>query len=183
MRGHTLFIAIVASFLFLTSCSKINDNTELNIIISPQPAAYTIPIITSLDTGFSIASIPLQLNLDSMIKLQNKRFSSADIKTIKLNNFRMNLTDLDTAYTFANFQNLRVTIDGNGVSSNLLALLNVSDSKVKVLTIPVTATDNDLKALTNGGSINLVIKGKLRRATVKPYAITATTSFRVSLGL
>ena len=182
MRGSTILIATITSFLFFTSCSKIDDSTELNIVISPQSAAYTIPIITSLDT-VNIATIPLRLNLDSMIKLQNKRFSAADIKTIKLNSFRLNLTDPDTAYTFANFQNLGLTINNNGKSSGLLASLNVTDSKIKVLTIPVTGTDNDLRTFINGGSANFVIKGKLRRATVKSYAITTATTFRVTLGL
>ena len=183
MRGKAFIVAIIASFLFYTSCSKIDDSTELNIVISPDTIRYTIPIITSLDTGYNIASIPLQLNLDSMIKLQNKRFSATDIQTIKLNSFRMNLADTDTAYTFANFQNLSLTLEGNGAKSGQLASSNFPDSKVKVLTIPITDTDNNLKNKTGGGSVNLILKGGLRRATSKPYVIKSTATFRVTLRL
>jgi hypothetical protein len=183
MRGKAFLAAIIACFLFYTSCSKIDDSTELNIVISPDTIRYTIPIITSLDTGYNIASIPLRLNLDSMIKLQNKRFSAADIETIKLNSFRMNLSDIDTAYTFANFQNLSLTFEGNGETSKQLASSNFPDSKVKVLNLPITDTDNNLKTKTSGGLVNVKLKGKLRRATAKPYAIKATAAFRVTLKL
>jgi len=183
MRGKAFLAALITSFLFYTSCSKIDDSTELNIVISPDTIVYTIPTISSLDTGYNIASIPLRLNLDSMIKLQNKRFSAADIQSIKLNSFRMNLVEKDTAYTFANFQNLSLTLRGNGETSRQLASSNFPDSKVKVLTIPITDTDNNLKTTTSGGLVNIILKGQVRRVTTKPYVIKSTATFRVTLKL
>jgi hypothetical protein len=183
MRGYALMPLLFTIILIISACSKIDDHTELNITISPIPTSYSIPIITSLDTGRTIATIALKFYLDSMIHVQNERFSAKDIKSIRLNTFKIELTDKDTAFTFANFENLRLTLQGNGESSNLLASLNPADSKVKVLNIPVTATVNDLKKLTGGGTISYVLKGKLRRATTKAYPISASSTFRVLLEL
>ncbi|MBC7566133.1 MAG: hypothetical protein H7223_04135 [Pedobacter sp.] len=183
MRSFAFVLLIFIGSLFISACSKIDDQTEMNITIGPSATAYNIPIITSLDTSQIIAIIPVNLNLDSMIRIQNKRFASTNIKNIRLNSLELNITDTAANVTFDNFENIRMTIQGNGESSNLLASSNPSDSKVKTLNIPVTATVNDLKTLVKGGTINYVLRGKLRRATTKIYAITATTTFRVALEL
>jgi hypothetical protein len=182
MKGY-LLSAVIISLMLFSGCSKINDSTEMNFSVSPSPTAYKIPIITTLDTGTIIASIPVRLDLDSMIKAHNKRFSSGNIKSIKLNSIILTITDTVPDVTFSSFENLRMTIQGGSQSSNLLASLNPSESPVKTLNIPVTATVNELKGILGNEVVNYVIKGKLRKATTKVYAITASSTFRVELGL
>jgi hypothetical protein len=182
LKGCILF-NLILGITISSSCSKINDSTEMNIIVSPSPVAYDIPIITSLDTGTVIATIPVRLNLNDMIKLHNERFSSNDVKSANLNSMTLTITDKATDVTFANFENLRVTIQGGNESSRLLASLNPTDSQVKTLNIPLTATVNDLKSIIANGMVNYIIKGKLRRATTKIYAISASASYRLQLEL
>jgi hypothetical protein len=182
MRGF-VFSALIITIMIASACSKINDTTEMNIIVSPAPVAYNIPIITSLDTGTTIATIPVQFNLDEMIKKQNERLSSGDVKSIRLNSLILTITDTLPDVTFANFERLQMTIQGSNQTYAALASLNPGDSKVKTLNIPVTATVNDLNDIVAGGTINYIIRGKLRRATDKVYAITAAATFRVELRL
>ena len=183
MRGYSFFILIITSIALSVSCSKLNDSTEMNLLITPPSPVSQIATKTSIDTGQTFATIPIRFNLDSIIQLQNKRLSSKNISSTRLNNFVLTITDVDTAITFANYEQLRIFIDKDGRTSNLLASLNPSDAKVKTLNIPVTATDNPVGEFINDGQFRFLIKGKLRRSTTAPSTIRLNSSFRVLLAL
>jgi hypothetical protein len=183
MRG---FAFLAVSILLLTiypSCSKINDSTEMNIDVISPISLYKLPIKSELDSGVVLATIPVRFNLDSMIESKNDRFSVSNANGIRLNNFEMKITDVDTGITFANYQHIRVTIQGSAAPSNLLASLNHTDSKVKVLNVPVTSTVNDLKSFVRNDTLTYVIRGKLRRPTTKIAALTVSTKYRIELRL
>ena len=183
MRG-LVPLAIILSGLFLfSSCSKLDDSTEMNISITPTQVDFTIPITTSLDTGITVISIPATLDLDAMIKLQNKRFSTANIKSIRLTNVVLTLTDTAKAVTIASVQNLKLTIQAGGKTTNLLASVSAPDSPVKSLNVPVTATVNDLQSFVSDGNVTYVFKGNLRKAPVQNLVGKATMTYRVELAL
>ena len=183
MRGFVFLTLGILSLLTYSSCSKINDSTEMNIDVNAPVSLYKLPIRSDLDSGVTLATIPVRFNLDSMIDSKNERFSVSNANGIRLTNFSMTITDVDTGITFANYQHIRVTILGSGTPSNLLASLNHTDSKVKVLNVPVTSTVNDLKSLVRNDTITYVIRGKLRRPTTKVAALNVSTKYRVELRL
>ncbi|MEJ7557772.1 MAG: hypothetical protein WKF66_05645 [Pedobacter sp.] len=182
MRGSAFFF-LIASLMLSSACSKINDTTVMNITVNQGPAAYNIPIISSLDTGTTIATIPVPFDLDALIKLQNTRLSSKNVKKLRINSINLTITDTVKDVTFANFETLSIRLQGGSLSSNVLATLNVSDSQVKTLNIPVNATAEDLKDIIATGDLKYVIRGTLRKATTKVYATTTSSTFRVELEL
>ena len=183
VRNLTCFATIFILLVALDSCSKLDDKTQLNIAIAPKVSNFAIPIITSLDTGTTFVEIPINLDLDDMIKDHNQRFSSANIKSIRLTSAILKITDKDTAVNFSNFENIRMTIQSGTSTSNLLATLNPQNLSTQNLTIPVTSTVNDLKSLVTKGGASYLFKGKLRRPTAKIINGEAAMIFRVELEL
>ncbi|MHA4895141.1 hypothetical protein ACXZ1K_10330 [Pedobacter sp. PWIIR3] len=184
MRGLGLFGCFLALNLLLAGCSKINDSTHMDITLSPPTVAFNISINSSLTTGNSIAEITTAINLDSLIKLQAPRFSSANITSMKITSFSLSLVDtVRTENNFANVENVAVSIQGNGQTSNTVAAISNTDTMSGLLAIPVTATDNDLKAFLNTGQVKYLLIGKLRKATTKVLRAKASATYRVQLSL
>ena len=74
MRGFVFLTLGILSLLTYSSCSKINDSTEMNIDVNAPVSLYKLPIRSDLDSGVILATVPVPFDLDSMIKSKNKRF-------------------------------------------------------------------------------------------------------------
>jgi len=95
----------------------------------------------------------------------------------------LTLTDTAKAVTIASVQNLKMTIQAGGKTTNLLASVSAPDSPVKSLNVPVTATVNDLKNFVSDGNVTYVFKGNLRKAPLQNLVGKATMTYRVELAL
>ena len=183
MRSLVLIFMFLSGLLIFGGCSKLDDSTQMNIDLNPSPADFSIPITASLDAGILLTSIPVNLDLDAMIKLQNKRFSKANVKSIRLTSVVLTLTSEDKEVNLSSVENVRMTIDGGGKTTELLASLNAPDSQVKTLNIPVTSTVNDLTSFISDGMVTYIFKGKLRKPTTQNLVGKAALTYRVELAL
>lgn len=182
--GLTKITLIISTIVVFGSCSKINESTQMDIAVSSPASAFNIPIISSTATGSTIAGINLNLNLDSLIKAQAPRFSPTNITSIKLTSFRVALTDsVEAENNFGNIENLTVTLQAAGQTSNTVAALSLPDNIVGGVDIAIAATDNDLRPYFSGTQLRYVITGKLRRATTKILKAKVTSSYRLKLNL
>lgn len=184
MRGLPVFLTIIVITVLMNACSKVNDSTYMDISLSPPAAAFNIPIISSTAAGTNIAEITPDLKLDSMIKLQAPRFSAANITSIKMTGYRLQLTDsVEEENNFSNIENITVSVKGGGTNSNAIAALSIADNLSGTINIPITATDNDLKSFFNGGDAKYILTGKLRRPSTKILKAKATVTYRLQLSL
>ncbi len=182
LRGFILNLLFLVVISLLSNCTKIDESTKMDITISPALTSFVIPVISSTTAGTTVADIAVNVNLDSLIKLQAPRFSPTQITNLKLTSFRLTLTDsVEAANNFGNIENVTVSLSAAGQTSNVVAALSVPDAQSGGLEIPLTATDNDLKTYFTGNQIHYILTGKMRRPTTKTLRAKLATTYRLKL--
>ena len=189
MRSHTLYIVLAAFSIILSSCNKQDDETHMNIVIAPTPTEFNIAINSSTTAGTDLAEIPLNYNLDSLVKDQNARFGTNNIETLKLSEISFLLLDTPRVdYTFSNIENASIFIQATGQSrSAALATVSTPETEqpaiIGSLSPTLTATDNDLKSYLTGSAVKFILTGKLRTPTTKILRVRLTTKYRATMSL
>ncbi|RZK79652.1 MAG: hypothetical protein EOO92_08905 [Pedobacter sp.] len=193
MRSLTLYGIILFISTVIISCNKQDDETHMNIVISPTDIEYTMPINASIEAGNNLGEIAVTYNLDSLIKKQNGRFSTSNIESIRLSGFSLTL---DTELTeeelaensYSNIENVTLFMGASGLeNSPALASSSTPDNdppvKIESISFNVTATDNNLKPYLTGSTAKFIFTGKLRRATTAALKGKAKATFKVSMSL
>jgi hypothetical protein len=189
MRSQPLFTLLISSILFFNSCNKQNDETRMNMNLSPTPVDFIIPANDNITGSISLGEVPLTVELDNLIKAQNSRFSINNIEQIRLTSVTLTLSDdIIDGNSFSNVENMTVVMEANGLPRTpTLASVSTPDapatSRIGTLNIPVTATDNNLQNYVVAGQTKLFFSGRIRRPITPALNAKLSVTFRASLKL
>ncbi|WP_316788135.1 hypothetical protein [Pedobacter frigoris] len=184
IKISTLLTSAVALMIAFSSCNKIKEATQRDISISPAGVTFTVPIITSLDAGTTIGTVPVTIDLDALIKAQASKFGISNVRNVRITGVKIKLNDSDDTNNFANLENLTAKIKASGQSDVTVASVPSNpDTKSSELTIPITGGNAELKSFVTASSFSYVLTGKARRVTTKPLSATATFTYTLTVGL
>ncbi|TKC09340.1 hypothetical protein [Pedobacter frigoris] len=183
IKISTLFTSAVALMIAFSSCSKIKEATQRDISISPAGVTFTVPIITSLNAGTTIGTVPVTMDLDALIKAQASKFGISNVKNVRITGVKIKLNDSDATNNFANLENLSATIKSNTSEVVVASVTGNADAEKSELTIPITGGNAELKSFVTASSFSYVLTGKARRVTTKPLSATATFTYTLTVGL
>lgn len=178
-------IATIFCFIALSSCSKVEEITQKDVVITPNSVTFTIPEVTSTDAGSISAPFEVNLDLAALIKEKASSFGVGNIKSIKITSLKIDLINGDDANNFKIIENLSASISAEGLSSKVLASVTNNDfTTVKQsLVIPVTGGDIELKDYLKATSFKYSISGKAHSKTTKALQAKLTASYTFKLGL
>lgn len=183
-KTYTLLTLAIAAIFTFSSCSKIKEAMQRDIAISPTGVTFTVPIITSLNAGTTIGTVPVTMDLDALIKAQASKFGIDNVKNVKITGLKIKLNDSDATNNFANLESLSATIKANGQSDVVVAAVtNNADAEKSELTIPITQGNAELKGFVTSTSFSYILAGKARRVTTKPLSATATFTYTLTVSL
>lgn len=183
---HKIFsLALITamSISLFSSCDKIKDAIKADINLNPQDMEFTIPIITQ--TGATtISDVDVQMNIDSIIKANNVKLSSKNIKSVKLKSCTLTMLDGDMSNNFSALEAVSVKFKSN-VKTDYTTLIDVTnnpDVEAYSLTVPINTTI-DLKDYFNATSFSYSIGGLARKTTTKEIKCKATLKYSLNVGL
>lgn len=180
---HTITVFILLILLLgFYSCSKNNESIRRDVIVSQKSSAFIIPITTDTLDDVIFGKIPMTLNLDSLIKVQDEQFGIENISSIKISGFKVELTDTNSANTFANFNFMNAQIVAVGKDSVELASINsIQEVAAKTLTIPVVNQSVELRSYLLESNYSYILSGVLRHKTTKTLTSIITPQFTITL--
>ena len=178
---HTVFITVIIAFLgIISSCGKISESLERDVIVSPDQIAFDIPLVKSTDSLKQIGTIPVTMNFDSLIRQQTTELGVGNAISFHLNAFQLTLDSIAEDSNFGNFERINVYIVSDSQAEVLIAQIEGNpNSKNGSLNIPLVANRPDLKNFLSSDSFRFSLKGKARNPTT--YVMPAKANMRYSL--
>ena len=148
---------------------------------------------TSVDFQVSIPAVPIvspfelplgqflyKFNLDSIVKSKTAGvFGASDVKSIKVKQFNINITDADQLNNVSNFQSVRVTIQSN-TNNTPAELFSVTLPDTYAASFSTPGNNVELLSYLKGSDITYNMYGKNRRITTKSLTIILSVTIRAS---
>lgn len=182
-RTFSVLTAVVITFFMLFSCSKVTESVQRDIVVMPDSIQFIIPEISNVDLAdTTLATIPVQIDLDALIKSKAPNFGISNLQSIRLTSLAISLVNPDTLNNFQNIQTLTVSIEAPGKNgATLISVPNIPDSRISGLNLPITSQIIDLKELLTAPSVYYRLRGRARRTTA--IALTAYAKFTYTITL
>lgn len=173
---------IIITVLF--SCNKISESIQRDVYIYPKAISFTIPKITNTDSVMLVGDLNIKsLNLDSLIKKQSDKFGVANVKSIKIKEFKLELLNADSLNNIQNIETITVKIKAPGQPDQSIATAAPSNSRATKLTIPLVSEGSELKTFFTSPSFSYSLSGVLRTATTKELKAQVSATYTVTVGL
>lgn len=100
-----LGVGLILTLIFLSSCDKLKDKLFEAFTTGMTDASVTIPIVTNTAGEGKIETIPVFINVDSIIKANTGGFFSLNsINSIKVESADLTINNPDATNNLANFE-------------------------------------------------------------------------------
>lgn len=179
------FIAVILSFFIFSSCDKVEEITQKDVVITPDYVEFTIPQVTNTEEGSFGEPFEVKLNLDSLIKSKASAFGVSNIKSINITSLRIALQEQREDSNFKVLEKISVEISSAGQTSKVLATANNSDHTTNKyeLVLPVTGGNIELKDYLKASSFSYAVTGKAKNPTEQPVRARLYATYTFKLGL
>lgn|GEM_PF-1306773 len=186
MKNRTLNIALLSLIITFTSCNKITESIQQDIIIK-DTVYFDIPVLSSTSTLTTIPEISSKLNLENEIRNSINNFTISNVKATKITSLNLALgligkDSIDAKNHFGNLETLRFRIAANGNFGNL-ASTTISSSVINgaIALTPSIAPDSLMSFLTNPSkTYNVIVKAKAITTTTMKVRAAATYTITLS---
>lgn len=186
MKHKILSLALITAMIIslFSSCDKIKDAIKADINLNPSDIDFTIPIISQTSSTTTISDVDVVMNIDSIIKANNVKLSSKNIKSVKLKSCTFNMIDGDANNNFSALESVSVKIKSSNKTdyTTLVDITNNPNVEAYSLTVPINTTI-DLKDYFDATSFSYSIGGVARKTTTKEIKCKATLKYSLSVGL
>lgn len=173
----------VASILLLTttSCKKLVTALLPAFDVEVPAIQITIPPVPIVTANeIPLGSYTVQFNLDSIIRARTAGvFNINDVKSLKVKEIGLNVTNADNLNNLSNFQSARLSLFSNSNRSEVnIANITFPDNNASSLTVQ-TPDSPDLLSYLNGTELTYNLAGKSRRPTFKSLNMVVAVTVRV----
>ncbi|MGI8584116.1 MAG: hypothetical protein ACR2KX_18110 [Chitinophagaceae bacterium] len=178
-----IFISFFASILLLvafSSCKKLAAAIfgGFDTTVDFQVSIPAVPIVSPFE--LPLGQYLYKFDLDSIVKSKTAGvFNANDVKSIKVKQFNINITDADQLNNISNFQSVRVTIQSN-TNNTPAELFSVTLPDTYATTFSTPGNNAELLSYLKGSDITYSMYGKNRRITTKPLTIILSVIIRAS---
>jgi hypothetical protein len=182
MKNSTKLLTAVVLLFTFSSCSKIKEATQRDIVVTPGAINFTIPVTASTtDQTFGEQNVDLDLN--ALIKAQASEFGEDNVKKVKIKTITLEVLNKDANNDISNFEKFDVKISTGGTPVSIAANTTIPNTP-GLATITVEPTGStDLKSYLTASSFKYALTGKLRKATTIALQIKLTATYDFTVGL
>ena len=191
MRKKIANIFLISSLLVVGgivvyNCSKVEDVIE-DISV---PVPFSVPVTTDITVPLIIVDtvndvttpeIPLNLDLDAMIKEEYSSLSINNLKSVKLNLFSVDYVSSEDSTTLSVIQDAQILIKAPNVDSKVIATATNNASPSTISFTPVANLQLLDYLKTNQNSLILKVKGREVASDIMKLKINST--FKLEVGL
>lgn len=164
-----LSLALLAGSLVTnSSCKKLKDKLFQAFTTNETTIDFTIPVITDTTQKTQWGNITNNFNVDSIIKAETSgAFSLSNVKSIKITQLKMELTNADAGNNFANFQQGWAELSSSNKPTPVTINTGLNpDVFSESWTLP-TVADVNVKDYMSASTLTYTISAKARRTTSK----------------
>lgn len=190
MKNKILFISLPILVLLYTSCNKISENIERDIIFKDS-VFFDIPVLGSITDSYTLPDLQSAVNIGDQINNQVKGFTTDHIKQIKITSLNMLLgitekdkngrDSVDTQNNFGNLETVKWEIT-KGTEINSVGNVSVSSTGVlSTLAIPLSIPPETLKPYLIGDTKKYRITVKAKKTTNKLMKVKALINYTATL--
>lgn len=187
MKSKTFYISLFSILLVYSSCSKLSENIEQDIVIN-DTVYFEIPILSSTTTTVAIPAVKPTLNLEEQLKNNLNNFTMANIKATKMTRLNMalglvgpNLDSIDVNNNFGNLETVKFAFSPDEKTANLANLTIVSTAKSGALTLTPIISPDSLRPYLTDQSTNYYIRVKAKTVTTTVMKVQAAASYTITL--
>lgn len=195
MTKHLLYIPLLLLAFTSTSCKKVSEDIQRDAIITDS-VDFEIPILSEIDSAYTLSDIKLPLNPGAAISAQLPDFNESNIKSIKLTKMSLGLSPLkgakdkdsiDVNNHFGNFQSIRFTIPGTPAAGSstasplLIASAIINSTSVSGALSMTPDTELELKPYVGANAANSTVTIRTRKVTNKVVKVRVRASFTVTV--
>ncbi len=189
------YILVFTILIMALSSCRMKENIKRDIVIETTPTLINISLINNITTATTLAEVNVAADLNSIITQSTGQFSAADLKSIRITGFFLEIKkkdplpgngkdeDVDLTNTFKAFDNITVqlkTKDGQLV--NIGNINNNSITSPLLVQVPTTNAP-ELKDAFQTGAFTFVITGIARNATTKIINANVYSQYKLTLAI
>jgi hypothetical protein len=184
MKKSKVAMILLAAASVFAACSKGNEHLSRDVYTPLTTVAFDMPIITQVDTSQTILELETPLNLDSIVKnTAGANYGASDIKSIKLRSLRLDVLDFDTTYNFRLVDSLQLQLrNGTDTTTRLAQTISNQDFSSQTLSPTLSAQQPELKSFYRNSGFLYLITGRMRRVTTKPFRLSMTAQYKITVG-
>lgn len=168
--------------LVIFSCKKINESIQREIVVSPEPALFTIPVIPNTNAGFIAGEFLDTINLEHELHLVSKEFGPGNVSDVKVLSVKLDLLadTIDEEHNLALFDDISITVSSGEKKAILAKVENSSASEGSMLVQGAVPT-TDLKDILTGSTFLYDIRVRAARATSSTLRARLSPVFSVTV--
>ncbi len=183
MKSKILILSttLCAGLIAMNSgCAKLKSKLFQAFTTGSTSVDFTIPVISDTTTKTDWGTVTQNVNLDSIIKKETSNaFSLKDVKSIKISELKMTLSNADGGNNFANFQQGWANFNTDTKPTPITINTGLNPDVYSETWILPTVADVNLKDYVSATKFNYIISAKARRATTKVLNAKLAIKFRV----
>lgn len=181
---YTLSAVLMIGLIGFSSCDKIKDLAKVNFNLDNADGEFTIPAIIAVGEQ-SLGTDDIYMNLDSIIKAQNSKVGSSNIKEVKITSCELTLTNGDSKNNFSALESCTLDIKSN-VKTDFIRMAGVSnnpDVEAQTLNLPVESSLDLKNYFLSANQFTYRITGKSRKTTDKELKCKVLVKYTITAGL
>lgn len=186
MKNRTLNIALFSLMIASTSCNKISEDIQQDIVIN-DTVYFDVPILSTDSSSVVIPGIKLSFDLEEQVKNNINNFTLDQIKGTKIKDLNLalktiNEDSIDVKNNFSNLVSIKFKITAPPRSfANLANSANpMGGTAGNVALTPVIIPDS-LKTFLLNPARTYEVTVKARKATTTPLAVRAAATYTITL--
>lgn len=188
MKANLLLI-VATLILAFSSCNKISEDLQRDLIISPDSMSFSIPPMIANGDSIVIDNLPATVNIADSIKKETvDEFNADHIKAVRLSNFTIDLVrhKNDTINNRSNFNSIdfvKANLNNGTQKDNLASVTNSSSLDVFTakLTLNQVMETSTLKTYLSNGTLRYSLIIKPRKSTIDTIKAKIGTSYTLTL--
>ncbi|WP_316812010.1 hypothetical protein [Pedobacter heparinus] len=180
-------LSIAALFLLLiyTSCSKITESLQRDVVIV-DTVYFEIPVIPNIGDEATLPDIATTIDLEAQIKAQVQDLTASNLLSARLKNLHLALAEvkkdsIDIDNNFANLQSIKFSLTDGSKTDSLANITIPSTNLIGALALTPVILPETLKPQLSNPSMKYRITVKAKKATVKVMNVRAAASYIVTL--
>ncbi|MDB5224114.1 MAG: hypothetical protein JWN83_2781 [Chitinophagaceae bacterium] len=170
------FILLITFFSCKKLASAIFGGFETSVDF--QVSIPAVPIVSPVE--LPLGQFYYKFNLDSIVKAKTGGvYGANDVKSIKVKQFNVTITNADPLNNVSNFQSVRVTMQSN-TNNTPLELFSITFPDTYAPSFTAPGNNAELLSYLKGSDIIYNMYGKNRRITTKSLTIILSVTINAS---
>lgn len=168
--------------LGLVSCEKVKDMIKFNVGVQSQNVGFNVPVIATAGER-DLAAASIHLNIDSIIKAENKEVGVDNIKSAKVTEVTLEILNPDNDNNLAIVESAKVLLSSDTKTEQVVIAEMENNPDEYRTTVTIPAKDVDLAEYLRSSNYSYTLWAKTRRGTTIELRCKATIKYDLQVGM